>query len=202
MSWREDKPRESDLLQDFALTVRQRKADFRSAITKHFYWQENSGASAGIPRASSSTPGSARAFYATTQSEVSAYRDGTLLVQSTTSRLYALTSASSVLVGSKHALVVDTIAASQIAAGSRYLSQVSFGRALGGGSFTTNWGTPFSATPRVLLSLEPNGAGAFYTYSLSTATTGGMTFRLGWLGNGADPSSATLHWLASGLSTL
>ena len=198
MSWHEDRPQDTDRVTDWAATLRARKVDVRSALSKHFYFQEHSGTSAGIPRLSTTTPGSARAFFGLA-SQVSAYRDGALFVTSDTSRFYGLTSTSSFLLGGRDVVVFNSPAAGETA-DQRYISQISFARGLGKGSYTTNWGTPFAEVPRVVLSQEVNVYTNFYTVSLSSVSAGGFSFGLGYLGTGADPSNCTIHWLASGLS--
>ena len=105
MSWDESRPRRSDLVRDFGLVVRSHKTELRAGLEDHFYWTDSSAASAGEPRyaAGSTATGTARAFY-DTESRVSAFRDGSLFITSDTTRLYGLTSVSSVLLGSSRAV--------------------------------------------------------------------------------------------------
>ncbi len=105
MSWSESKPVNNDLVSEIGKVIRNQKAEFRAGIEKHFFWTEHSATSAGEPRLSNTT-GSARVFYGT-ESQVSAFRDGSLMVTSDTSRLYGVTSSSSVLLGSINAIVSD-----------------------------------------------------------------------------------------------
>jgi hypothetical protein len=104
--WDENKPAATDPLSEFPSVMTRQAIAFREGIEKHFHWTESSGASAGEPRFSSLTtmPGSARGFFGT-QSQVSAARDGTVMVTSDTSRLFATPSASSVLLGTRSGII-------------------------------------------------------------------------------------------------
>ena len=202
MSWREDQPQDNDLLKDWSQIMRQRKIDIRSMLSRSFYWNENvSGSSAGIPKAAGSPAGSLRAWSALS-SQVSAWRDGSLLVTSDTSNLYTLTSTSSLMIGGRQVAIVDDTSVQQIGAGTRYLFQQSFQRALSAGTTSVTFGSPYNSAPVVLISHEPNAINNLYGGSVSVITTHGFSMCLGYWGTGADPSNATFHWFASGLSNL
>ena len=106
MSWVDDKPERTDLVRDLGPLVRSQKTEFRAAIEKHFFWTESSGLSAGEPnhQIGSATTGSCRAFFGTESQVSTALSDGQLMVTSDTTRLYALTSVSSVMIGSARAI--------------------------------------------------------------------------------------------------
>ena len=193
MSWVEDKPERSDLVRDFGPLVRSQKTEFRAAVERHFFWTESSGLSAGEPnhQVASTATGSCRAFFGT-GSEVSASRDGQLMVTSDTTRLYALTSAGSVLLGAAAAVQLPLTGAS----GNLRVLVQSAQAATNYADGTHNIAFPveYAAAPTHLViqpKLANNNDGAYA--AISDITAGGFEFRVQNL-----TASTELWWRSAG----
>lgn len=201
MSWDEGVPRPTDRLQDLGTQVRSNKTALRTGVDKHFFWDDSSGLSAGIPRLSSGSlgPGSARAFYGTT-SQVSAYRDGALMVTSGNSRLYGLTSVSSHLLGATN--MIAFFSADTITQSSRVLPQTGITNA--GASALTHITFPvaYGGVPyAVLLTGGVPSATNAYTYALVSADNSGFTVQQSQIGTGTD-NSGHFQWFSLGTVAL
>ena len=177
MSWIEDKPERSDLIRDFGPLVRSQKTEFRAAVEKHFFWTESSGLSAGEPnhQVASTATGSCRAFFGTA-SEVSASRDGQLMVTSDTTRLYALTSASSVMVGAAAAVTNPLTGSSgnlRVLVQSDELSSN-----FANGTFNISFPVEYGAAPTQLVIQPRFNANNEMAYAvISDLTAGGFEFK-------------------------
>ena len=179
MSWIEDKPERSDLVRDFGPLVRSHKTEFRAGIEQHFLWTQSSGASAGEPAldASGATArGTCRAFFGPA-SEVSAFKDGCLMVTSDTTRLVAITSADSVLIGSARAIVANPTTG--LADNEQMLVQSDQGSAVfANGVRNVSFDTVYTQIP--ILTAGPkiivNNGVSFL--AISNVTTGGFEFRI------------------------
>lgn len=201
MSWVESTPLSTDRLGDLGHRIRSNKTALRVGLDKHFFWEDSSGASAGVPRLSLNTgPGSARGFYGTA-SQVSAWRDGALMVTSDTSRLHGLTSASSALLGAINALTYYSSAT--ITQNSRVLPQTGLTTVSSAGTVSVTFGTAYGAPPLSvsLVGSLPSTQGEF-TYGLGPSTTTGFVVRVAYVGVGADSGQAQFQWLSLGTVAL
>lgn len=204
MTWDENKPRLKDLILDIGPVLHSHKTEFRAGIEKHFFWDESSGASAGEPRLSDGSlgPGSARAFYGAA-SEVSANRDGGMMVTSDTSRLYGLTSLSSAGIGGS--LAVIDYSAATIPTNKRNLVQ-SGTVAEDTGSYTTAFPTAYDGVPalRIQATKAMSSNTDFDGWSAVTGDTppetgitleaSGDTAHSTLEGATGLPSTFTVHW--------
>jgi len=198
VTWLEKKPEPGDIPNaDLASLLTSNKQAFDGAVGKHFFWNESSGASAGIPRLSDGSfgPGSARAFYIT-QSQVSSAtsRDALLAVTSNTSRLFAMTSTASVLVGSKNAVVAGAPSAATITAGCRILVQSgsSGGLTQAGSPWIINFPIAYAVAPLVLVTTAYSIATAPLSPSVA-ASTGSIS-----VGVNGSGSACTVYWRSEG----
>jgi len=201
VTWLEKKPEPGDIPNaDLASLLTSNKQAFDGAVGKHFFWTESSGASAGIPRLSDGSfgPGSARAFFIP-QSQVSsaASRDALLAVTSNTSRLFALTSTASALVGSKNAVVSGAPSAATITAGCRMLVQSgsSGGLTQAGSPWVFTYPTAYVVAPVVFLSTAYSIATAPLIPALDGTSPSATTFGVSVTGSG---SSCSLYWRSEG----
>jgi hypothetical protein len=202
MTWRYTVPQSNDDVSGFPTIMGDLKSAISDGVGKHFYWQENSGTSAGEPRLSTVT-GSARAFYGT-GSQVSAKWDGGLMVTSDGNRLAVLDSVSSAYVGSAFAIV--GYSASTFTSTEKYGMQV--------GSFYTSdasatvqslvFPLPFTATPTVVMSVGYSDVTAIWTHSILSGNASGISYALLKVsGTGlTSESSATVYWRAYGRQAL
>ena len=175
MSWDETLPENDDQVKGIGGVLRDRKADFRAALERHFYWTDSSNASAGVPRlyTASADTGSARAFYAA-ESAVSAHRDGTLFVTSDTTRLVGLTSASSVLLGAGRAVHLSATSASNhyvLVQHGHVITEISTSL-LTDKSYSIAFPITYNGVPSVFLSEQSIGFGSV---GISAVTQGGFT---------------------------
>jgi hypothetical protein len=202
MTWRYNVPQSNDDLSGFHTIVQELKSAISDGMGKHFYWQENSGTSAGEPRLSTTT-GSARAFYGT-GSKVSAEWDGGLMVTSDGNRLAALTSGSSAYIGSAFAIV--GYSASTFTSTERYVVQVGSIYTSGASAAVQDLTFPsaFIATPTVMMSLGYSDVTAIWTHSVLSGNASGVSYALLKVtGTGlASASSATVYWRAYGRRAL
>jgi hypothetical protein len=199
MVWRYNVPQSNDDVAEFPTIVRELKSAISDGMGKHFYWQENSGTSAGVPRLSTVT-GSARAFYGTT-SQVSALHDGAVMVTSNGNRLAVANSVSSAYVGS--ALAIVGYSASTFTSTEKYAMQV--GSVYTSGLSATVQGlafpSAFSATPEVVrLSVGWSDVTAVWTSSVLSLNASGFSYALLKVTGTGDTSnsSATMYWIARG----
>ena len=202
MTWPESKPVQGDLVSDLGSVLRSHKTEFRAGLEKHFYWTDNSNSSAGEPRLSDGSfgPGSARAFYGTA-SEVSAFRDGSLMVTSDTSRLFGLTSGASVLLGSSRAIVSDGSAIAAVPGSRRLIQSGLTFASLGdsGHSFPTAYS---SVPPSMLIQRIVDGdAGFDLGRRVSIAQIGTSSFTLR-VENAGGASAMTILWRSDGTRSL
>jgi hypothetical protein len=202
MTWRYTVPQSNDDVSGFPTIMGDLKSAISDGVGKHFYWQENSGTSAGEPRLSTVT-GSARAFYGT-GSQVSAEWDGGLMVTSDTLRLAALTSDASVYVGSALALV--GYSASTFTSTEKYGMQVGSFYTSGASATVQNLTFPsaFSATPTVVMAVGYSDSTAIWTHSILSGNASGISYALLKVsGTGlTSESSATVYWRAYGRQAL
>lgn len=174
MSWDESRPRRSDLLRDFGLVVRSHKTEFRAGIEDHFYWTDSSGASGGESRLTIGlgVMGSCRAFY-DVESNVSAFRDGSLYLTSDTTRLYGLTSVSSFLLSSTRAVRAVTTGA--LGTGLRVLIQSGEETSVSDVSVGISFPTAYGAPPSVMITAGYPGAQVDAVIGISGITASGFT---------------------------
>ena len=200
--WNELKPDANDPLSEFPSTLTRQVLAFREGIEKHFFWTESSGASAGQPRFSSLTtmPGSARAFYGPA-SHVSAAKDGTLMVTSDTSRLFATPSAGSLLLGSRFVIIADGTSAATIASNTRW--HVQSGTTSGRSPATdyhVAFASAYSGVPIVegtlVATTDLSGIGSL---AIQTIDASGFTFRVTQYGSS---TSFGLLWRSEGTVVL
>jgi hypothetical protein len=200
MTWRYTVPQSNDDVSEFPTVVQELKSAISDGLGKHFYWQENSGTSAGEPRLST-VSGSARAFY-DVASRISAKWDGALMVTSdaTPQRLAMLNSVSSAYIGSTHAIL--GYSASTFTSTERYAFQVGSVYTSGASATVQNLTFPsaFSATPLVVVSVGYSDITAIWTHSILSANASGFSYALLKIsGSGlASESSATMYWRAYG----
>lgn len=196
IAWDEDKPADSNAYSQFPGELRSFKTALRTGLEQHFYWQDG----ASIASAGQMKPGAARAFYAT-ESALSNYTNGFLLVASDTSRLYGLvSSATTAFVGSARAIEHTTLPQQT----ARWLIQGGTGHSGGGLSSTTAFPTAYAVAPSVMCSLL-TGAQSTVTLailSISALTSGGFTvdsYRVdtGSLLTGGE-SGVSFHWISMG----
>ena len=198
MSWDESRPESSDLVRDFGLVVRSHKTEFRAGVEQHFLWTESSGLSAGEPEldASGATArGTCRAFYGT-QSQVSAFRDGCLMVTSDTTRLFAVTETNSVFLGSARAITANPVFG--LPDNNQMLIQSDQSNAMfGDGTFNISFVTAYTQLPvvtaisRVVLD---NNSG---NVAISDVTAGGFEFKVETLN-----ANVEVHWRAVGSAAI
>lgn len=193
MTWDETLPENDDQVRGFGLVVRSHKTEFAAGMEKHFNWSSDVS-NAGLPLSVtvSAGTGNCRAFYGP-QSEVSAHRDGALMVTSDTSRLFGLTSVSSTLLASWRAVHLSDS------------SPVNYGTLVQRGhmltpigtslltdmSYSTSFGIPYNAAPTVMISAGSNGDCFF---ALSSVTTGGFTV----ITHRNGGANMTIRWRSTG----
>lgn len=125
MSWQENKPASTDLLSELVSLFLSQKTHFSAYVGKHFFWNDSSNVSAGIPRLSDGSPGpgSAHAFYGTASQVSHVSAGGKLMLASDTSRFYGLHSGQSTFLGSPSAVVYGGDSITTITGGTRWLVQ-------------------------------------------------------------------------------
>ena len=198
MTWPESKPVQGDLVSDIGSVIRSHRTELRAGLEKHFFWNDNSNSSAGQPRLSDGSfgPGSARAFYGP-QSEVSAYRDGSLMVTSDTSRLFGLTSDASVLIGSAQAVISDGTGVAAVAGHAQMIQSGLTFASLGdsGHSFPSTYASP----PKTMLiqRIVDGDAGFDLGRRVAIAQIGTSTFTLR-VENAGGASGMTILWRSDG----
>lgn len=207
MAWNPLKPAIGDPLTDFPSAISNNKIAFREALERHFFWRENSGLSAGIPRLSSGSfgPGSARAYFATA-SKISSLttiaNSGRLFVTSDTSRLYGLHSGASTLLGGLNMVMSFGSSIATIQSNTRWLVQSGSSAGLNGigTSYTIVFPTAYAkTTPFVqLVCSSSNVTDQYVPLLLSSSSTNFQTatFGLGSL------NSTTLYWRSEGTVVL
>ena len=213
--WDASKPGDNDQVSDVANQWQQDKASLNSWL-KGIVWWSNSVASGGHMYASTSTPGTARAFYIP-RSEVSSRRDVDIVVISDESRLAVVTSADSVVVYSKNAMLsypttttggIPSMAlSSKVVACSGGVSDTS--AALGGTSSLSTkitYGVTYGAAPVVYTtSASTTGAalsGCSFTCAVSGVGTSTCSLNAEYVGPGSAGDLAQFYWRSLGTVSL
>ncbi len=214
MIWEPNNPRPTSDISDVASTIRANKVVIDNSMQTTFYWSD-SVQSGGVPRISTSTPGSFRAYYGP-QSEVSyPGRDGTLMFTSDTGVLYGFAAGEAIPLSSLSA--IHAIHRSQDATSANAVRDVNerkivaIGHVLVGGENVKATGVtiPFNATfaesPQVTLTMNSfgnpaNSSASYHACVIDVTTT---TFLLGvWHADRAtDPLTARVFWRASGYTS-
>lgn len=209
MSWREDKPTGSDIPNsDLADLFRSQKTHFSAYVGKHFFWNDSSNASAGIPRLSDGSPGpgSAHAFYGTASQVSHVSAGGKLMLTSDTSRFYGLHSAQSTLLGSPSAIVYGGGSVTTITPGTRWLVQSgsTFGTVVAARNFNLVFPIPYTATaPFVETTPIASAATLVVTSGISTTaptTASGASVTV--VVRGGNTSVAGFYWRSVGTVNL
>ena len=213
--WDASKPGDSDQVSDVANHWQQDKASLNSWL-KGIVWWSNSVASGGHMYASTSTPGTARAFYIP-RSEVSSRRDVDVVVISDESRLAVVTSVDSVVVYSKNAMLsylttttggIPSMAlSSKVVACSGVVSDTS--TALGGTSSLSTkitYGVTYGAAPIVYTtSASTTGAalsGCSFTCAVTGVGTSTCSLNAQYVGPGSAGNLAQFYWRSLGTVSL
>ncbi|KKM91686.1 hypothetical protein LCGC14_1226010 [marine sediment metagenome] len=193
MSWPEDRPEGRDFVSDFGPVIHSHKTEFRAGLEKHFYWTDSSNASAGESRLTIglTVTGSCRAFY-DTESRVSAFRDGALLVTSDTTRLYGLTSGSSFLLGSARAVHNPTTG--PVGSLRQLVQSDEVGTAHTDGSFNFTFPVEYSIAPALMITAKYPSGNRDGRVGISTVTAGGFTGVI----EGTVGSGVGIWWRSSG----
>jgi len=215
MVWQPNHPAPSSYVSNLASVVRDNKVVIDDSMQTSFYWSD-SVASGGVPRVSTTTPGSTRIFYGL-ESQVSypGY-DGALMYAHDSGKLWALNAGSGVPVSSTKAFhsvhqSQDAITASAIADFDKpqrniiAIGLVNIGSANVKDTGTTvDFGTDFAHSPQIMLTTSSFGAAqssASWLCCVTDVTT--ADFKLGvWDVFTTDPGSAQIYWRASGYTTL
>jgi len=211
MSWREDKPAGTDIPNaDLTALFNSQRTHFSAYVGKHFFWNDSSNVSAGIPRLSDGSPGpgSAHAFYGTASQVSAAGAAGKLMLTSDTSRFYGLHSTQSTLLGGTAAIVYSGASTSltTITAGTRWLIQSGFTTAnvVAAQNFNIVFPISYAATAP-FVEITPIGSSTTYVITSGTSTTApptasGMSVTV--VVRGGNTSVAGFYWRSIGTVTL
>jgi hypothetical protein len=174
--WTELKPASSDIPNDELPSVLTGQAIvLRTAIEKFSFWTDSSGVSAGIMRFSEGSygPGAARAFFdveSNLSSTLSTTKPlaGRLFVASDTSRFWGYSSGDTIPLGSRRAIVYQSLAP-----GSDQKILVQIGSASGTGSVSTvAYTTAYAVAPALQLQpISGSNQGMCSTEVTSSGTT-------------------------------
>lgn len=214
MSWEETKPSSGDPLSEFPSMLTKHMEDFRVGIEKAFLWTQSSGLSAGEPLYSSGSTkgGAARAFYGP-QSDVSAAKDGALMVTSDTRRLFYVGSEVVQLGGDNIILSDVTLMQSSVTASSFVTLPVNSRWVVKSGytdSLTTTnpvsqlfGGTLYLGTPRVLVTPVVSTATLHaFRLAVTSVNSSGMSISF-YKGTGAGSAASWgYYWRSEGTITL
>lgn len=202
LNWRPSLPRSSDYIKNLAQVVRSNKTALRTAMEEHFYWDVVGGTRThGEPKRSTSTPGSARAFYGP-RSEVSdPGRDGTLMVVSDESRVIAFQSGSSAVVGSYKALISGGTVTST--ANSRVVTAMGTVDPADNSDLTVKYGVTYGSPPIVIATPSAQAAGSIGSYSLAIwdIGTSSFSYQMTYVGPGSPSFDGRFIWRSSGTVT-
>ena len=197
--WIEDKPERTDFVRDFGPVIHSHKTEFRAGIEQHFLWTQSSGLSAGEPALDASgaaARGTCRAFYGTA-SQVSAFKDGSLMVTSDPTRLVAITSADSVLIGSARMIVANPTFG--LGNDEQMLVQSDQGSAVfANGTRNVSFDTVYTQIPIVTAGSKINVDNGVSFLAISNVTTGGFEFKI----ENTTGGSPEIWWRAVGSAAI
>lgn len=201
--WDETVPQPTSYLSELAEVWQSTKSSFDAAIRTHFYWSDSTS-SAGEPRYSTSTPGSARAYYGLRSAVSDPKRIGSMMVVSDESRLLAFGSASSVVIGSKRAMVEMRSFTTAEVTNARWLVQSGSGNVSDGVANAIDFTTAYGAAPVVYITPSAqDGATSSGSYAMAVVPGGGdaksgFSLAVTYIGPTASPNNGTVYWMSVG----
>ena len=216
IGWRENRPRDRDKVHSIGTEWQSMKTSIEAAMEEHFYWDENSGVSAGDPRFSVGT-GSARAFYGP-RSEVSQAKHGTTMIVSDESRLIGFPdSGGSVLLGGSNVVLApSTTASTATDFHQAYRNTLNSKRVILSGTkivaagvansvvFDSAFGGIAETAPKVVLITQTTKVGTSSAASYKSTVSGtfintsGFSLACEYIGPGADPAEAQINYISFG----